>query len=84
MRVVVHEYAQDGRAVIESTDDGAKLLAAWEGRLNYDARICGYIEVVCENTDNGIERLLDSLHWLTEEIKKRKLQPAGATANGGA
>jgi hypothetical protein len=37
-------------------------------------RLCAFIEVSCDNTDNGIDRLLQGLAWLSEEITKRKSQ----------
>jgi hypothetical protein len=80
MRVVVKEYAEGGRGAFETTNDGAEYVAEWAGPRQVGARICGYVEVACDDTEEGFRRLLESMNWLAEEIKKRKLQPAATGA----
>ncbi len=76
MRVVVKEYAQGGRGAFETTNDGAEPVSEWTGPRQVGERICGYVEVACDDTEAGYRRLLDTLAWVAEEVKKRKLQPA--------
>jgi hypothetical protein len=84
MRVVVHEYAKGGRVAFETSDDGSEYLGEWDGTRRVGERICAFIEVDCDGNERGVERLLDALAWLTEEIKRRKqageLQPSGTRA----
>ncbi len=79
MRIMVHEYAKGGRTAFETSDDGGDFLRDLDGKREVGERICAFIEVACDNTDNGIDRLLDAMDWLTQEIKKRK-ETAAAVA----
>ena len=83
MRVMIHEYAKGGHTLYETSDDGGDYLGEWSGRRQVGERICGFIEVSCDNTEQGVRRLLDSMAFLMEEIKKRKLSAecVGASAN---
>jgi hypothetical protein len=74
MRVIVKEYANGGRGATETSDDGGELVRELLGPRKVGERICAYIEVACDNTENGVERLLEGLAWLSEEIKSRKGQ----------
>jgi hypothetical protein len=73
MRVVVNEYAQGGHTAFELSDDGAEFVGDWAGERKVGERIEAFIDVGCDNTEQGVKRLLDAMAWLTEEIKKRKL-----------
>jgi hypothetical protein len=84
MRVMVHEYAQGGRTAFQVSDDGDDLIGYWEGQRQVGQRICAFIDVGCDSTDRGVERLLESLSWLMEEIRQRKGQVVSAAANGPA
>lgn len=75
MRVVVKEYATGGRLAFETTDDGSEVVAEWTGPRRVGERICGFVEVACDTNEQGIERLLATLEWLAEEIRKRKGTP---------
>lgn len=77
MRVVVHEYARGGRAAYELSDDGGEYRGEWDGTLKVGERIRAFIDVGCDNNPAGVERLVETLAWLTEEIKKRKGSPVG-------
>jgi hypothetical protein len=76
MRVVVKEYASGGHGAFELSNDGGVTIGEWDGPRQVGERICGYLEVACDDTEEGYRRLLESMAWLAEEIKKRKLQPA--------
>jgi hypothetical protein len=81
MRVVVHEYDNDkaGRTAYETSNDGGEYRGEWDGERQVGARICAFIEAACDDTEQGVDRLLKALSWLTEEIKKRKGSAASAT-----
>ena len=76
MRVVVKDYASGGRGAFETTNDGGEVIGEWAGPRQVGARICGFIEAACDDTEAGYQRLLETRAWLAEEVKKRKLQPA--------
>src|SRR5260370_41907307 len=82
MRVVVKQYAQGGRNAYETTNDGGELLGEWTTPRDFRERTCGFIEVLCDDTEEGYRRLLESINWFAEEIRKRKLQPAETGADG--
>jgi hypothetical protein len=84
MRVVIHEYPQGGRTAYELSNDGGDFLGDWDGQRQVGGRICAFIDAGCDDTEAGVKRLLDTLAWLADEIKKRKLSApsAAASANG--
>jgi hypothetical protein len=73
MRVVVHEYANGGQTTFETVDDGGELLAEWSGKYTVGERIRAWIDVGCDNTEQGVECLLAAMARLADEIRKRKL-----------
>jgi hypothetical protein len=77
MRVVVKEYASGGHSAYETTNDGGVVVSEWAGPPKVGERICGYVEAACDDTEEGYQRLLETLAWLADEVRKRKLQPAG-------
>ena len=72
MRVVLHEYAAGGNTVFETSDDGGEILHEWSGERRVGQRICAFVDVGCDNTDQGVERLLEALTNLTDEIRRRR------------
>ena len=72
MRVFVHEYAKGGRTAYETSDDGGEFRVEWTGPRQVGERICAIIETACATTPEEIDRLLEAMAWLMEEIKKRK------------
>ena len=42
--------------------------------------LCAYIEAACESNEQGYDRLLGAIDWLTEEIKKRQAAQARVSA----
>jgi hypothetical protein len=75
MRVVLHEYADGGRYVYETTDDGSELVSEWLGPRKVGQRVSAYAEVGYQENGSGLERLLQAMDWLAAEIKKRKETP---------
>jgi hypothetical protein len=69
---MVHEYAKGGRNAYETSDDGGDFKAQLDGEWKAGERICAFVEAACDNTEDGYDRLLEALDWLTQEIKKRK------------
>jgi hypothetical protein len=78
MRIAIHEYAEGGRTAYETSNDGAVFIGELEGSRKTGKRICAFIDAGCDDNDEGFDRLLKAMAWLTKEIKKRK---AGAVAS---
>jgi hypothetical protein len=72
MRVMVEEYAKGGRGAYETSNDGLEYLGEWVGPVRMGERTASFIEAVCDSTPWGVDRLLEAMTWLTEELKKRK------------
>ena len=75
MRIILHEYAKEGRTAYEITNDGAEVVRDLDGERKVGERICAFIDLACDDNDKGIDRLVEALEWVTEEIKKRKANP---------
>ncbi len=71
MRIMLHEYANGGRHAFETSDDG-DYVGEWTGPRQVGERICAFIELACATTPEGIDRLIEAMDWLTQEIEKRK------------
>ena len=72
MRVLLQEYAKGGRSAVETSNDGLKLLGEWAGPERIGERTSSFIAAACDSTPQGVDRLLEALGWLREELKKRK------------
>ncbi len=72
MRVMVEEYAKGGRAAYETSNDGLEYLGEWTGPQRIGERTAGFIEVACDSNPQGIDRLLEAIAWLRQEMQKRK------------
>ncbi len=73
MRLVVKKYADGGTFAVETTNEGRAVIKTLEGTRDVGERISAYIEVICDDTEGGADRLLAALSWLTEEAAKRKI-----------
>jgi hypothetical protein len=72
MLLIVKDYARGGRSAYETSDDGGTLVREIEGPPRPGERIGAYVEAACDNNEKGLDRLLESVTWLVEELKKRK------------
>jgi hypothetical protein len=76
MRIVVNRYADGEQFAVETASDGSVVLRDLMGQRRPGARISAYLEVACDDTDKGLERLEESLEYLLEEVRRRREQPA--------
>ncbi len=76
MRIVVNKYADGETFAVETANDGSVILGDLLGKRRPGARISAYVEVACDDTPQGLDRLQQSLEYLLEEVQKRKSQPA--------
>jgi hypothetical protein len=76
MRVMVLDYSQGGRTAFEVSDDGEDVRGEWAGPRQVGERIAAFIDAGCDDSEGGVQRLLDALDWLRAEVTKRKGQSA--------
>jgi hypothetical protein len=76
MRIVINQYADGDKFAVETATDGSEVLRDLMGKRKAGARISAYVEVACDDTEQGLERLKESLEFLLEEVRKRGGQPA--------
>jgi hypothetical protein len=71
MRIVMNQYAEGDKFAVETATDGSVVVRDLLGRRRPGARISAYTEVACDDTEKGLERLQESLAFLTDEVRKR-------------
>ena len=76
MRLVMNQYADGNKFAVETATDGSVVLRDLAGQRRPGARISAYVEVACDDNEKGLERLQESLEYLLEEVRKRRIQPA--------
>ena len=76
MRIVMNQYADGDKFAAETATDGSVTLRDLFGQRKVGARICAYVEVACDDTDQGLKRLEESLEYLLGEVRRRQSQPA--------
>ena len=72
MRLVIKEYANNGWSAVETTNDGGSIVGELGGSRDVGERISAYLEGTCDDTEEGVDRLLAALSWLKGEAEKRK------------
>jgi hypothetical protein len=77
MRIVMNQYADGDKFAVETATDGSVTMHDLLGERKVGARISAYVELACDDTDKGLERLENSLEYLLEEVRRRRQQPAG-------
>lgn len=71
MRIVMNQYAEGDKFAVETATDGSVVVRDLLGQRRPGARISAYAEVACDDTEKGLERLQESLDFLTAEVRKR-------------
>jgi hypothetical protein len=77
MRIVINQYADGDKFVVETSNDGSVVLRELAGKRKPGARISAYVEIACDDNGKGLERVKESLSIVMDEIEKRRSQPAG-------
>ena len=73
----MNQYADGDKFAVETATDGSVAMRDLLGERKVSARISAYVEVACDDTEKGMERLEESLEYLLVEIRKRRGKPAG-------
>ena len=80
MRFVITKYACDGLSAVETTDDGSSVVQEFVECADNAQPISAYLEGTCDDTEEGVNRLLAALAWLRDEVEKRRQGFAGKNA----
>jgi hypothetical protein len=72
MFVVLEEYAKGGRSAYEMSNDGLKYLGEWAGPVRIGERTSSFVAIACDSNPKAVDRLLESMTWLTEQLENRK------------
>ena len=73
MRIVINKYVDGGDYVFETADDGSVLTKQLGGtRGEPGKRISAFLDVTCDDDQKGVDRLLEAISWLREEVERRK------------
>lgn len=57
---------------VETNDDGSEIVKEVIGQRRVGQRISTFIEVLPDDTEQGADRLLESIEWLKQQVEKRK------------
>ncbi len=71
MRIVMNQYADGDKFAVETATDGSVDQHDLLGQRKPGARISAYAEVACDDNDNGLKRLEESLTYLLGEVQRR-------------
>jgi len=74
MRFVVKTY-EDGKAfAVEITDDGSSVVTSLKGNREVGKRLSSFVEVLGDDTEEGVARIKDALAYLAEIVAERGAQ----------
>lgn len=71
MRIFIDQYADGDNFAEETNINGSVVLRNLLGQCKPGARVSAYAEVACDDTEKGLERLQESLEFLSAEVCKR-------------
>lgn len=72
MRLIAKKYADGGELMVETADDGSVLMRELTGKREVGKIISAYLEIICDDDEKSVDRLLEALSWLREEIERRR------------
>ncbi|HJT30777.1 MAG TPA: hypothetical protein VJ783_01835 [Pirellulales bacterium] len=72
MRFILKKYGSGRESFYETSVDGGDFVRQLRGKHEVGARISVLIEASWAETDQGADRLLEAIDWLSDEIRKRK------------
>jgi hypothetical protein len=76
MRIVMNQYADGDKFAVETSTDGGHVERDLLGARKIGARICAYVEIACDDSEPGLERLQESLEYVLDEVRRRRCQAA--------
>jgi len=84
MRFVVKKYENGDTFAVETTDDGCAIVKSLAGARQVGQRLSAFVEVLGDDTDDGIARMKEALVYLDEVVTERAAQLALKKKAGGS
>ena len=83
MRFVVKQYEDGNMLAIETTDDGSAIVRSLSGERQVAKRLSAFVEVLGDDTPDGVTRLKQALAYLTQVVEQRgtELKPKNQEAS---
>jgi di/tripeptidase len=82
MRFVVKTY-DDGKAfAVEITDDGSSVVKSLKGSREVGQRLSAFVEVLGDDTEEGVARIKEALEYLRQIVEERGAQLTQKTTRG--
>jgi hypothetical protein len=76
MRFLVKEYEDGSAFAVETTDDGSAIVKPLRGQREVGKRLSAFVEVLGDDTPEGIARIQDALAYLSQIVTERGRQMA--------
>jgi len=71
MRYVVKMYEDGNMFAVEITDDGSSVVKTLKGAREVGKRLSAFVEVLGDDTEDGVTRIKDALEFLVEVTAER-------------
>ena len=71
MRFVIKKYEDGNTFAIETSDDGSAILQPLEGAREVGKRLSAFVEVLGDDTEEGVSHIKDALGYLSEVVAQR-------------
>lgn len=72
MRFSIKKYGDGETYAVETNDDGSKIIKTIVGERKVGQRISAFAEVASDETEEGADRVLEALAWLTAQVEHVK------------
>jgi hypothetical protein len=76
MRFVVKKYENGDMFAVETTDDGGAIVKSLAGARQVGQRLSAFVEVLGDDTDDGVKRIQEALEYLEQLVSERSDQLA--------
>jgi len=71
MRFVVKQYEDGHMFAVETSDDGSSILKPLKGSREVGKRLSAFVEVLGDDTEEGVNRIKEALEYLEEVVTER-------------
>ena len=73
MRFLVKVYDDGSLFAVETSDDGSEIVRPLSGSREVGKRLSAFVEVLGDETAEGMARVQDALAFLQETVKQRNI-----------
>jgi hypothetical protein len=71
MRYLVKIYEDGSLFAIETSDDGSSIVRPLKGSREVGKRLSAFVEVLCDDTAEGMGRIQDALAFVSQTVSQR-------------